>query len=146
MKNWSHETIRSQKFNGVERCRKACGDCGFRIRGMEVSWNWQKLGEPLAPDILAPSRRFPAFGKTHPIPVVSWKRAPSFFMASATATPGSTFPHKISSPRCPDPLRPLYISAASSSCSSSFRGIRASLMIAEPPLLEWGTARVDLED
>lgn len=55
----------------------------------------------LAPDPLAPSRRFPAFGKTHPIPSrVPVPRAPSFFMVTAALVSHSThgFLHKISSP------------------------------------------------
>lgn len=45
----------------------------------------------LAPDPLAPSRRFPAFGKTHPIPVASRSRGRlSFFFFFMTAAGFST--------------------------------------------------------
>lgn len=71
MKNWSHETIGSQKFNGVERCRKACGDCGFRngsvgwksvgidrnweSHWLQTSWRRRDASQLLAKHILSPS-------------------------------------------------------------------------------------------
>jgi len=89
----------------------------FPGMGSRIDRNWGNVGEEggarepgtLAPDPLAPSRRFPAFGKTHPIPVASRSRGRLVFLW--LPLPASQQPrifHKISSPPCPgSPVSPL---------------------------------------